>query len=244
MLGGTEAFAYEPRTDRWEQLPPIPTHVAPPGYEVHSWGVRAAVSDGHGRVFAFTTWEAWKDLGDGKSEGMGGSDLVRYDDSTNTWTDLPAVRPIGIVQPSEAFWVDGRLLVRGNSHTPGATRPNPEPEVTAWYDPETGSATLFNTDYETGLGLGTVQTRSAWSGRALWVWNSSGAADRPDGPVVPGDATVADASGHWQRLPRAPFSCGSPSAPAWTGAQVLVYCSTRVRPSQPGRVGGLEYVPG
>src|SRR5258705_6789156 len=121
---------------------------------------------------------------------MGGADLFRYDETSHAWVGLGAGDD-AIPEPQEVFWVDGRLLVRGDLHTPGASGPGPLPEATAWYDPTTGTATRLGSK-DTGLGLGEVHAMTSWTGAALWAWNPVGSMTGPGVHVVPGDAIASD----------------------------------------------------
>jgi hypothetical protein len=232
FLAGAIAIAYLPATNRWQRLP-RPTAAHPP----LSW--RLGVAAGSGRVLAWSVSEAMKQTAPNAFEGIGGTDLFRYDESTNRWTAL-ASGTDAISQPEEAIWTGDRLLVRGDMHQPGALGPGPLPEVSAWYDPETGRAQRLSADAMTANHLGAGHFSSAWTGKALLSLNAQGEV----GPIQPGDASVYDAaSTAWMRLARAPFGCGTPTTPVWTGATLIMYCSDPYpAPSHP--VGGLEFVPG
>ncbi len=230
---GAQAASYDPVTNRWRQLPaPTPTH------EPLSW--QLAVAAGPGRVLAWSVSSSRTQTGPNSYFLTGGTDLFRYDEATNRWTAL-ASDPDAISIPEEAFWIGNRALVRGDMHMLGAHGPGPLPEVSAWYDADTGSVTRLPDDALTANDIPASHFSSAWTGKALWSLNAQGAA----GPIRPGDASVYDATANtWSRLPRAPFGCGgSRTTPVWTGATIIVYCS-KPFPNQQAPVGGLEFVPG
>jgi hypothetical protein len=239
ILGGTEAFSYDPLADQWSTLPPIPAHEGPPGFDVTPSSVNTATTDGAGHVYAFAIWEAVKHITAEESQGTGGADLLRYDESTNAWT-IAHPHPAAIPEPEESFWAGGRLLVRGDIHTPGAEGPGPLPETSAWIDPETGGASVLPPDAMNGdHGFG-GHFSSAFTGDALWSWNAMGEA----GPLRPGDASAYDvATNSWRRLPSAPTGCAEPAAPVWTGSTVIVWCPQPF-PARVGSIAGFEYVPG
>jgi hypothetical protein len=238
VLAGAVAASYDAATNTWQRLPSIPMH-RKPGWEVQKGFVTAAVAAEPGVVFAWSEWAAQRPFGVNGTEGTGGSDLVRYDAATNEWT-AKAAGHAGITELGEAFWTGGRLLARGDMHLPGATGPGPLPEVTAWYDPDTGTATRLPPDALTSRDNPVRGLSSAWTGRALWSLNTQESA----GNIQPGAASVYDpVANTWQRIASAPFGCRAPSAPVWTGTSVFVYCpqtyQSHLHPAGP--VGGLQY---
>ena len=235
VLGGRKAASYDPGTNTWHGLPPMPAHTLA-GFRVFPGGVRLAVSIGPGRVLVWSTWEATRAIGVNETQISGGSDVLRYDESTDGWTALRA-GPAAIPEPMEAFWTGSRVLVRGDLHMPGAHGPGPLPEASAWYDPETGRAARLPADALQRDRFSTSPLTSAWTGRALL----SLAMSVPRGLKTNTSAYDA-ATGAWRLLPRAPFSCYESSA-VWTGARVLMYCPSTY-PAQAHPVGGLEFTPG
>jgi hypothetical protein len=232
VFAGASAAAYDPKANRWRALPPEPVH--------QPVSRRFAVAAGPGRILVWSVWELDKPTGPSTFAGTGGSDLLRYDEQTNSWTALTPGRD-AIVQPEEAFWTGDRILVRGDMHQPGALGPGPLPEVSAWYDPETGHATRLPAD-AMDAGSGTAGNfSSAWTGRALMSWEVDG----QSGPIKPGDGSVYDAQTNtWRRLRSAPFGCASgPTDLVWTGATMITYCSEPY-PAQANPIGGLELAPG
>jgi hypothetical protein len=234
--GGAEAAAYDPTADRWRELPvPGPTH-GPLGWQV-------AVRSGRGQLVAWSVWSTQKPTGSSSYEGSGGSGVFSYDEKTDAWTVLdPGAVAISI--PEEAIWTGTRVLVRGDMHMPGAYGPGPLPEVSAWYDPATGTWEWLPADALTDHNLPASFFSSAWTGRALFSFNGQTEADNGKESIRPGDASAFDPVGDsWQRLPRSPFACDDPMTPVWTGSSVIVYCS-RLPAERNLRIGGLEFVPG
>jgi len=231
LFSGLHAASYDPSTNKWQRLPSavLPSHL--PGWDVQRRGFQLAVSAGPGRILAWSGWGAQKWTGPTSSKETAGSDLFRYNESTNHWTALGPVAP-AISGPSEAFWTGSRVLVLASvARTPNLGGP-PEPLMSASYDPATGKATIAPAGALVASGL------QVWTGGALW-------SDRGAG-YGPGDiATAFDpASNTSRRLAGAPFTSNFPAAPFWTGNSVLIYASAQIEPSQPHAVGGLEYVIG
>jgi hypothetical protein len=236
VFGGAHSAAYDPNTNGWRRLPPIPAHPLA-GFKVHSDGVRLAVAAGPGRVLVWSMWDASRRVSATKREGAGGSDVLRYDEASDSWT-LLAAAPDASRMPREGFWTGTRVLVRGNLHLPGTLLPGPVPDAGASYDPETGRATSLPADALEADRRSMGAIASAWTGRALL----SLVAAVPRG-LNTNTSAYDEASNRWRLLPRAPFSC-SESAPAvWTGGEVLMYCPAP-RPTQAEPVGGLEFIPG
>jgi hypothetical protein len=232
LLSGTDAASYDPETSSWRQLPTAVPPARPPGFRTVRRGWQLAVAAGTGRVFAWSQWTATKKIGRaGESEGTGGSDLFRYDESSDRWT-LLSTGPGGISEPQEGFWTGRLLLVRGDEHMPGALGPGPLPEVSAWYDPDTGVATRLPGDALSAHRFPASGLASVWTGRALFSFEQGSVPTNR-----PSDASVYDAASKtWELLPRAIYGC-YPAPPVWTGTRILIYC-----PQNPNR--GLEFVPG
>ena len=236
VLSGLNSAAYDPATGMWQRLPPADAPANLPGYKVDENGWSLAVATGTGRIFAWAVWAATKQISAQESQGTGGSDLFRYDESSHRWTVLTGWAN-AIREPQEAFWTGTRLLVRGDQHIPGALGPGPLPEVSRWYNPTTGTTTRLPPDALTADHVPASQLSSAWTGDALWSLNAMGQTYR----IKPGDASAYDATHYaWRRLRSAPFGCAMPVTPAWTGKSVLIYCPTPY-PAQPNTIGGLEY---
>jgi hypothetical protein len=227
FFSGVAAVAYDPAVNTWARLPtPTPPAAA---------SLLLAAAAGPGRVLAWSAANPVQTNGSTMTYG-GVTSVFRYDEAANRWTAL-ATSPGAITSPQAAIWTGSRLLVRGDMHAVFANGPGPLPEVSAWYDPDTGVATRIPADALTAGGVPAANFSSAWTGRALVSLNEGQA-----GPIQPGDASVYDAaSGAWTRLPRAPFGCPG-AAPVWTGAVVITYC-VNPYPTQPYPVGGLVFVP-
>jgi hypothetical protein len=230
LFSGPDAASYDPSTNTWQRLPSpvLPPHL--PGWQVQR-GWELAVSAGPGRILAWSGWGAQKQTGPNSSEGSAGSDLFRYDESTNRWTALGPTAA-AISGPGEGFWTGSRVLVLASVARAPLDQGPPEPLMTASYDFETGKATVMPAGALVANGL------QVWTGAALW-------SDRGAG-YGPGDTATAfdPASSTSRRLAGAPFTSNYPAKPIWTGISVLIYASAQVEPPQPHPVGGLEYIIG
>jgi len=236
LMSGLSSASYDPATGAWRPLPPAYAPQRLPGYTIDENGWSLAVAAGPGQVFAWSEWQATKAITAQDSQGAGGSDLFRYDESSNRWSVVTSWSN-AIPEPQAAFWTGTRLLVRGDQHIPGALGPGPIPEDSRWYNPMTGITQRLPPDALAANDVPASNLSSAWTGDALWSLNALGQA----GPIKPGDASVFDATRNtWRRLQSAPFGCATAVTPEWTGGGVLVYCSTP-HPAQISAVGGLEY---
>ena len=229
LFSGLDAASYDPSTNKWQRLPSPVLPLHRPGWKVRRGGWELAVSAGPGRILAWSGWGAQKQIAPNSTEASAGSDLFRYDESTNRWTALGPTAA-AISGPGEAFWTGSRVLFIGSAARAPLSQGPPEPLMTASYDPETGKATAVPAGALVANGL------QVWTGGALWSDRGAG-----DGP---GDtATAFDPSrGTSRRLTGAPFTSNFPAVPIWTGTSVLIYASAQIEPMQPHPVGGLEYV--
>jgi RNA polymerase sigma-70 factor, ECF subfamily len=240
FFSGVASEAYDPVANAWVRLPaPTPppsasllfVTAAGPG-RILAWSVRNQV------VTTVPQGTPAVSVAPNVGQNVGATDLFRYDEATNRWTAL-AKSAEAISMPEEAVWTGTGLLVRGDMHAPFAIGPGPLPEVTAWYNPDTGVARRIPADALTADDTPASGFSSVWTGRALLSLNAQG----QTGDIQPGDASVYEpTSGAWRRLPRAPFGCSGATL-TWTGAVVVTYCLVPY-PTQPRAVGGLVFVPG
>ncbi len=239
VFSGANGASYDPDANAWHRLPPIPAHVLA-GFEVRRpLGTPLAVAAGAGRVLVWSEWFATRTTGPGETEGTGGSDVLRYDEATDGWTELSA-GPDAIGVPAQAFWTGDRVLVRGDMSVPGASGKGPLPEVSALYDPDTGRATMLPPDALNANNFAGAGFTSVWTGRALM----SLAPGVP--PTLQTNVSAYDeASNTWRMLPGL-FACYPPAPAAWTGRSVLIYCPQDPQDSaiKSPPADGLEFIPG
>ena len=233
IFSGEGAASYDPATNRWERLPAptLPTHL--PGWQVKRYGWQFAAVAGHGRLLAWSAWDAQKHIAPNGLEGTAGSDLFRYDEASNRWTAL-APGPDAIAAPAYAFWNRGRLLVIGTAARPSGSQGPAQGEMTASYDSRTGRATRAPSS--------AVDQRmwSVWTGDAIWSLGYAASGRL-------GATSAYDPATNLSRdLKATPFAFQQESAPVpiWTGTSVLVWFSARVYPPEPKTIGGLEYILG
>jgi hypothetical protein len=218
---------YDPATDQWTRI------AGPAPHDGHQVNWVATVATG-GRVLAWSEWSEVHQIAPNESSGSGGVDLYRYRLATKTWQYVPA-DPQSLPDVEDVLWTGRDVYARGVPINCGTCARPFVPEATAVYDPTTDTWTRLPADP-----LGGDHLLSVWSGAALFSMNASGIY----GSVSPGDASVYEPSTNtWSRTPAAPFACDSPSDPAWSGHQVLVYCPRAA--TGPGAThDGLAYTPG
>jgi N-acetylneuraminic acid mutarotase len=214
--GSTQTYgdgaAYDPSTDRWEQIPaPVP----PDGHSL-TWNTAIQVA---GELLAWSEWETVSSRGN----PAGGVDLFAYAEQTGAWRLIPAAA--GALPDAAEVLSTGRLaIVRGETYNCGECSGPWVPEATDLYDPVGNSWRRLPADPLTG-GLAT------WTGEALFSFNPESemtSASDPSTDVVPGDASAYDpATNGWQLLPAASSGCDDalPWSPVWTGQAVILYCT-------------------
>ena len=195
----SDGAAYDPATNSWRKLAPIPGSL---GGNLTGSGSYAVWT---GKVMV-----AWGFFGHGNGAHGGGSlAAATYDPAMNSWTTgtvAPAQAPLF----GDAFWTGKKMIVWGSSadspvHLEGFA-----------YDPATRKWSMLPAS---PLGQGGRDSMLAvWTGRYLVV----GGGDSSSG--LQKDAAAYDpATNSWIRLPHAPVGFeGNGTAPdIWTGASVI-----------------------
>ena len=195
----SDGAAYDPATNTWRKLAPIPASL---GGNLTGSGSYAVWT---GKVMV-----AWGFFGNGSGAHGGGSlAAATYNPAANSWTTgkvAPAQAPLF----GDAFWTGKEMIVWGSSPvSPGHL------EGYA-YDPATR---IWSTLPASPLGqAGRDSMLAVWTGRYLVV----GGGDSPTGRQK--DAAAYDpVTNSWMRLPDAPVGFeGNGTAPdIWTGASVI-----------------------
>ena len=227
-----DGAAFDPAASQWQALPaPVP----PAGHSL-SW--RTAIQAGS-HLLAWSEWAMSITSGPDTGAETGGVDLFDYDELSGRWELIPGT--LGALPDVEvALWTGRLAVVRGEPDNCGLCSHPFWAEATALYDPATNRWTAVPADPLQLDGLVSV-----WTGGALLSFNSDGSVtDGPSGDIVPGDASVYDpAAGSWQRIAPGPFGCEAAAevTPAWTGHQVLIYCTPS---NPPAEAAGLIFTAG
>jgi Kelch motif len=206
--------AYDPSTNRWRELPPMPST---PGHEVRH--LRAMVTDRG--VYVGQLWQHITTDGD-SVELDAGVDFVVYDPAHNTWTKRQTSAATNDDQPPglDGVTVAGdQLLV-----LPGQ----------GWHgDSSTWPGMLGGHGYRLDLATGTWSAMSAgpidktdpigvWTGSALLEYTGTMTSSLDGGPTTgPGESAVWDPETDvWTALPTAPGG-GFGDTAVWASDRLL-----------------------
>ncbi|HEV7207597.1 MAG TPA: hypothetical protein VGN54_02530, partial [Mycobacteriales bacterium] len=112
--GYLDAAAYNPATKRWRTLPVIPSQA---GHTVTNSVALAAAN----HIYAWLSWQHTEQHGD-MSTGSAGTDLLRYDPSTEHWTRLATTgdTPRGLSDP---VWTGQEIVMPAARTTCGGGCP-------------------------------------------------------------------------------------------------------------------------
>jgi len=212
-----DGASYDPATDHWSALPPIPSF-AVPGWRVGKPAGTTAVWAGNA-LFVWITWETGRTTSDG-GVSSGAVQALRWRPGTATWQRAPG--PPDRVSPFEATVVSmgtDIALLDGSGCLPNMSCANVA----------TGRSALLNlsTDRWSYIPANRVlghSTSFVWTGRALVAVLPDLTEDYH---AVGGHSAAFDPSSRlWSDLPQLPFAKAPVSGPAvtgtvWTGSVLL-----------------------
>jgi hypothetical protein len=201
-----DAAAYDPVTNVWHRLPAVPSRS---GRMVD--GLTAVVTPTG--IYAWLLWEHDVSTPDGGSVSSG-VDLSRFDPGTGRWTGVTVAPPKVTGNP---LWTGSEVIIPAAQPFYGDVPGPYDPNSNGWrMDLSTDSWHTLPGGPVDGLGASSI-----WTGAVLLSFDSGTYTTGPQGTTYPGQAAAWDpASGHWTRLPAAPFAGAGVSA-VWTGSQLI-----------------------
>ncbi|MBW3664984.1 MAG: hypothetical protein KY469_17960 [Actinobacteria bacterium] len=235
----SEGALYDPATDTWERIAPVPHPVGGrldgvaewTGAEVFVWGYggegRAALYDPRedewrhaapapvpGRFSPTSVWTGTEVVAFGGENPNLGDDELRdgaaYDPQTDTWRSIPDV-PLEGTTHMQAVWTGDLVIAVG-----GGEAASYDPTMDAWRPmPEMPTRSLHDPSV-------------VWTGSEVVVW----------GPVADSGATENEAAayepakGTWRSLPSPPLEspppceCNGGQAAVWAGDRIVAWSGT------------------
>lgn len=242
----TDLAAFDPTTNRWATLAPMPLSTKKSVLAV----VAVATND---HLYAWEEWAHTTDDGNGASSTYSGIDLFIFDPTSNTWTpDVAASRPTdGMADNNSPAGVDSALWTGTNILVPPTTSnwcgDCPGPAMLGGrgsvLDPSTSTWTKLPVGPIDDVGAGAT---FVWTGNAVIEFNTITETNGPDGSTLPGQAAAWDSRTRtWTRLPEAPLYGGDVAV--WDGDALLEWGLLEV-PNANGSVSsattGIQFGPG
>jgi hypothetical protein len=209
--------AYDPATNRWTTLPPMPTT---PGHDVRHL---RAVDTARG-VYVWQAWQHVTMTSDGEDLSAG-YDVLVYNADANSWTRDPGASS-GVTGNAPAGI--GQLVVGDGIVYSPAAQPWYGDSSTAPAFPDLQGAQLdLATDSWTLTPHGPIddlEPLGVWTGQAFLEYTDQGEGSQGGGPSFgPGASAVLDpAISAWTALPTAPHESPGDNA-VWAGDRLLVW---------------------
>jgi Galactose oxidase, central domain len=219
----TDLAAYDPATNAWSKLAPMPLS------EAHVLGlVAVAVGD---RVYA---WQLWQQVvpdpvasGEGSGESISsGIYLDIFDPARNTWTaDPSASRPVDDSDRNNAPPGVERAFSTGTDIVVPAAQPFCGDCKGPWVSGQQGRLLDVAANTWTLLPHGPVddlEPNVLYTGATMLAFDTNASTSGPDGNHFPGEAAVWDPmSDRWTPLPAAPLASGGNAVAVWAGDRLL-----------------------
>jgi hypothetical protein len=225
-----DAAAYDPATNAWHRLPPVPSR---PGWVTDDLNAVATPAG----IDAWVLWERDVSTTDGGTV-TSGVDLSRFDPATGRWNAVDLVQPKVTGDP---LWTGTEVIIPASQLFDGDV-PGPEmPAADGWrMNPATDAWQKMPRGPVYGLSASSI-----WTGAALLSFDSGLYSTGPTGTTYPGQAAVWNpTTGRWTRLPTAPNTGGGLSV-VWTGSQLiewgLMFPSRQVNAAE--KAAGLSFGP-
>jgi hypothetical protein len=204
-----DGASYDPATNRWSPLPPLPRMNAPAGSKAEPVGATAVWAGDD--FFVWVTRQVSRAIPDGE-EISAGIQALRWRPGAGTWqagptppSGVPAFDATAISTGSDIALLDGSSCLPAES-CPGR---------------ETGSAALYHLPSRT---WSSVRTNAVLENPGSFVWTGRTLVDvspylTVDGYVVGGYSAAFDPSiGSWASLPQLPVPGAPPQGATVTGA--------------------------
>jgi hypothetical protein len=221
--GYLDAAAYDPRTNQWHPLAPLPTQ---PSRTIDKMTAAATPA-------GIDVWLYWEhvEVMSAKppvtTETTSGISPLRLGPRSTAWQTIETAPPRDVGLP---LWTGRELIFPATRPFYGYGSSGPVVLNTAGWRMNPSTESLRR------LPHGPVDDGNAdslWTGAALISFNTTGSSSGPDRAHHPGEAAVWDpATNQWTRLPDAPFVSGEyPPSAIWTGSHLLEW--GLMNPSRP-----------
>jgi hypothetical protein len=206
-----DGAAYDPTTDAWQLLPDA---AAPPHHAI-DW---LAVAQTGSQLLAWSSWTSTHEISPNTFSTTGGIDVFSLNEANGRWRVVPGAAS-RTPAPGQVFTVGSTVVVNGTGCGGLCASAGPPGAATvASYSAATNRWRDFPPDP-----LAITRPRLIAAGTTLFAFNATA----HFGNITPGASSLYDeVSQRWTRLPNAPAGCAdSTPGAAWTGAQVLIYCT-------------------
>jgi hypothetical protein len=209
----TDLAAYNPSSNRWRTLPPMPP--SPKG----TIEALTAVAGDH-RIYVWQTWLHLVRNGNMET-GESGQVLLTYDEASNQWQTLSTLGIGPAFTGPSVLWTGLDLLEpTGGGCGPAVSCPAPPLSGRHGYRLDLSTTTW------SAILLGPIDglnPMSFWTGAALLKFSSTSQGAGSEGTILPGAAAAWDPKrGAWKRLPDAPYA-GVDVVAVWAGDRLLVW---------------------